>query len=173
MTCIMWLAARPPCSAGQPSVSHPLAASFLWNSRRNSQRASPPSPSAPTPPTCPQSDGSSDFRKTRISLRNFSSLGAKRNSIGSPSERRQVYLISEQRSVVSAREMAARNGPCATMERLRGDSGHAVACARNRFLHGRRRLARERRSRPIAFRHTLPFAASLSLAYADSVPHAR
>src|SRR3990172_5445619 len=172
MTCIMWLAARPPCSAGQPSVSPPLAASFLWNSRRTSQRASPPSPSAPTPPTCPQSAGSSDFRKARISLRNFSSSGAKRNSIGPPPERRQVYLISEQRSVVS-RETAARNRPCSTMERLRGDGGHGGACARSRFLHGRRRLAGERRSRPITLCHALSFAASFSLAYADSVPQAR
>src|SRR3972149_2505858 len=46
MTCIMWLAARPPCSSGQPRVSQQRSARFSWNERRNSQRSSPAPPRA-------------------------------------------------------------------------------------------------------------------------------
>src|SRR3989304_1246053 len=66
MTCIMWLAARPPCSSGQPRVSHLRSASFPWNERRKSQRSSPASPSAPAPP---QSAGSARRPGARTSLR--------------------------------------------------------------------------------------------------------
>src|SRR3989304_3980378 len=72
MTCIMWPAASPPCSCGQPRVSQRRSASFPWNERRNSQRSSPASPSAPAPP---QSAGSSRRRNSRISPRNLSPPG--------------------------------------------------------------------------------------------------
>src|SRR3972149_5949648 len=53
MTCDMWLAARPPCSSGQPRVSHLRSASFAWNERRKSPRSSPASPHPPAPPPPP------------------------------------------------------------------------------------------------------------------------
>src|SRR3990170_3519178 len=97
MTCIMWLAARPPCSFGQPRVSQPLPASFRWKSRKNSQRSSPPSPRPmpPPPPLVAQSAGSSLRRNARTSCRKASSSDVKRNSMALPPdsgrERRQVY----------------------------------------------------------------------------------
>src|SRR3989304_1403948 len=51
MTCIMWLAARPPCSSGQPRVSQRRSASFAWNERRETQRSSPATPPPPPAPS--------------------------------------------------------------------------------------------------------------------------
>src|SRR3990172_4403941 len=84
MTCIMWLAARPPCSWGQPRVSHLRSASRRWNERRNCQRSSSASPRAPAPP---QSAGNSRRRNSRISPRKLSSSGVNRNSINTTSGR--------------------------------------------------------------------------------------
>src|SRR3972149_698884 len=97
MACIVWRAAGPPCSFGQPRVSQPLPASFRWKSRKNSQRSSPPSPRPmpPPPPLVAQSAGSSLRRNARTSCRKASSSDVKRNSMALPPdsgrERRQVY----------------------------------------------------------------------------------
>src|SRR3989442_13485 len=94
----MWLAPIPPCSCGQPSVNQPFRASFLWKSRKRSQRSSDPSPSAPaTAPPAISSDISAR-RNSRISWRNASSSGENRNSMTSSVERRQVYTMSVQPS---------------------------------------------------------------------------